>query len=73
MSFVFHLFEQEKLEIAAVENKKIVATLEEVVSEQMQLKECCLLKEVKLFIAKSIIDYRHVNSMYILVGVKFQI
>ncbi|KAF4079095.1 hypothetical protein AMELA_G00189130 [Ameiurus melas] len=39
---------KEKLEIAAVENKKKVAALEEVVNEQMQLKERCLLKEVKL-------------------------
>lgn len=47
MSFVFYMFQQEKLEIAAFENKKMMATLEEAVNEQTLLKEHCLLKEVE--------------------------
>ncbi|XP_060774255.1 synaptonemal complex protein 1-like [Neoarius graeffei] len=39
---------KDKLETAAVENKKMVATLEEAVNEQVLLKEHCFLKEVKL-------------------------
>ncbi|GAA6096171.1 synaptonemal complex protein 1 isoform X1 [Tachysurus ichikawai] len=39
---------KEKLEIAAFENKKMMATLEEAVNEQTLLKEHCLLKEDRL-------------------------
>ncbi|XP_047669091.1 synaptonemal complex protein 1 isoform X4 [Tachysurus fulvidraco] len=39
---------KEKLDFAAFENKKMIATLEEAVNEQTLLKEHCLLKEDRL-------------------------
>lgn len=70
MSFVIYLFQQERLETAAVENKTMVATLEEAVNEQTLLKEQFLLKEVELFIAYSRYTchkHRHLIGGHVLV------